>query len=112
MSAADVVSSSRNPADPAPPPRPAGLGRAAPLLEPTPRASPQSRVNGAVPQRQAQIAEDPMNGKAEGNDETCEKLQMIRVKFLHVAHRLGQSRRLDKNPLISLALSWFLERLE
>ncbi|KAF8369532.1 hypothetical protein HHK36_032453 [Tetracentron sinense] len=91
QSAADVVSSSGNSADPVPPPRPAGLGRAAPLLEPAPRASQQSRVNGAVPQRQAQIAEDPMNGEAEENDETREKLQMIRVKFLRLAHRLGQT---------------------
>ncbi|KAF8406583.1 hypothetical protein HHK36_008671 [Tetracentron sinense] len=88
---ADVVLSTGNSMDPAPPPRPAGLGRAAPLLEPAPRASQQSRVNAAIPQRQAHLVEDPTNGEAEENDETREKLQMIRVKFLRLAHRLGQT---------------------
>ncbi|KAI3861396.1 hypothetical protein MKW98_000348 [Papaver atlanticum] len=72
------------------PARPAGLGSAAPLLEPT-RAPQQSRVNGATPQRQAPLVEDPVNGEAEENDETREKLQNIRVKFLRLAHRLGQT---------------------
>ncbi|KAF6139183.1 hypothetical protein GIB67_007944 [Kingdonia uniflora] len=79
------------PSQPLPPSRPAGLGGAAPLLDPAPRASQQSRVNGAVPQRQAQLVEDNMNSEAEENDETREKLQMIRVKFLRLAHRLGQT---------------------
>ncbi|RZC44872.1 hypothetical protein C5167_037825 [Papaver somniferum] len=78
------------PADTVPPARPAGLGSAAPLLEPT-RAPQQSRVNGATPQRQAPLVEDPVNGEAEENDETREKLQNIRVKFLRLAHRLGQT---------------------
>lgn len=71
--------------------RPAGLGRAAPLLEPSPRVVQQPRVNGTVPQMQNQVIEDPTNGEAEENDETREKLQMIRVKFLRLAHRLGQT---------------------
>ncbi|KAM7482720.1 hypothetical protein LguiB_007303 [Lonicera macranthoides] len=79
-------------ATPAPTPaRPAGLGRAAPLLEPAPRVVQQSRVNGTVPQVQTQLVEDPTNGEADENDETREKLQMIRVKFLRLAHRLGQT---------------------
>ncbi|OVA19652.1 AIG1 [Macleaya cordata] len=76
--------------EPSPTRRPAGLGSAAPLLEPT-RAPQQPRVNGAVPQRQTQLVEDAVNGEAEENDETREKLQMIRVKFLRLAHRLGQT---------------------
>uniref|UniRef100_A0A5B7B2U9 AIG1-type G domain-containing protein n=1 Tax=Davidia involucrata TaxID=16924 RepID=A0A5B7B2U9_DAVIN len=73
------------------PARPAGLGRAAPLLEPAPRAVQQPRVNGTASQMQNQLIEDPTNGEAEENDETREKLQMIRVKFLRLAHRLGQT---------------------
>ncbi|KAL8027835.1 hypothetical protein ABFX02_14G122900 [Erythranthe guttata] len=73
------------------PARPAGLGRAAPLLEPTSRAVQQPRVNGAVSAAQNQLIEDPTNGESEEYDETREKLQMIRVKFLRLAHRLGQT---------------------
>lgn len=71
--------------------RPAGLGRVAPLLEPAPRAVQQPRVNGSVSPAQNQLVEDPTNGEAEETDETREKLQMIRVKFLRLAHRLGQT---------------------
>ncbi|XWS62665.1 hypothetical protein CRYUN_Cryun06bG0030300 [Craigia yunnanensis] len=74
-----------------PPSRPAGLGRAAPLLEPAPRVVQQPRVNDTVSQAQAQQIEDPASGEAEENDETREKLQLIRVKFLRLAHRLGQT---------------------
>ncbi|KAI9123880.1 hypothetical protein K1719_005180 [Acacia pycnantha] len=73
------------------PVRPAGLGRAAPLLEPAPRAVPQPRANGTVSGMQSQQSEDSSNVEAEENDETREKLQMIRVKFLRLAHRLGQT---------------------
>ncbi|XP_051132558.1 translocase of chloroplast 120, chloroplastic-like [Andrographis paniculata] len=69
---------------------PAGLGRA-PLLESASRVVQVPRVNGAVPASQNQIVEDPTNGDAEEYDETREKLQMIRVKFLRLAHRLGQT---------------------
>ncbi|XP_031272598.1 translocase of chloroplast 120, chloroplastic-like [Pistacia vera] len=87
---ASSTSSSTNP----PPNRlapPAGLGRAAPLLEPAPRVVQQPRVNGAVSHTQTQQIEDPSNGETEEYDETREKLQMIRVKFLRLAHRLGQT---------------------
>ncbi|KAL8553023.1 hypothetical protein ACS0TY_001632 [Phlomoides rotata] len=73
------------------PARPAGLGRAAPLLEPTSRVVQHPRVNGAVSATQNQLIEDPTNGEGEEYDETREKLQMIRVKFLRLAHRLGQT---------------------
>ncbi|KAL6213129.1 hypothetical protein ACLB2K_012576 [Fragaria x ananassa] len=84
--------SSGNSTNPTPlPARPAGLGRAAPLLEPAPRVVQQPRVNGTVSHVQNQQIEDPVNGEAEESDETREKLQMIRVKFLRLAHRLGQT---------------------
>jgi Toc86/159 family protein import component len=88
----ELASSPEKSANPAPPPaRPAGLGRAAPLLEPVPRVVQQARVNGNVSQMQTQQIEDPINGEAEEYDETREQLQMIRVKFLRLAHRLGQT---------------------
>lgn len=90
--AAGLSSSSVKSLNPASlPARPAGLGHAAPLLDPAPRAVQQPRANGTVSQMQTQLVEDPTNGEAEENDETREKLQMIRVKFLRLAHRLGQT---------------------
>ncbi|KAJ6836215.1 translocase of chloroplast 120, chloroplastic [Iris pallida] len=73
------------------PARPAGLGSSAPLLEPTPRAVPHPKVNGAVPQRAFQPLDDPTSDDPEENDETRKKLQDIRVKFLRLARRLGQT---------------------
>ncbi|KAL3814039.1 hypothetical protein ACJIZ3_015307 [Penstemon smallii] len=87
-SAASVPSTNITSAAPA---RPAGLGGAAPLLEPTSRVAQQPRVNGAISPTNNQLTEDNMNGEAEEYDETREKLQMIRVKFLRLAHRLGQT---------------------
>lgn len=72
-------------------PSPAGLGRAAPLLEPSSRVMAQTRVNGTGSLMHNQVNEESANGDAEENDETREKLQMIRVKFLRLAHRLGQT---------------------
>lgn len=78
--------------NPTPPPaRPAGLGRTAPLLETAPRVVQQPRANGASSHMQNQIVDDSANGEVEEMDETREKLQMIRVKFLRLAHRLGQT---------------------
>ncbi|KAG6792112.1 hypothetical protein POTOM_001255 [Populus tomentosa] len=73
------------------PPRPAGPGHTAPLLEPTPRATSQLRAIGTVSHMQSQQIEDPTNGESEEFDETRETLQLIRVKFLWLAFRLGQS---------------------
>ncbi|KAI3407245.1 AIG1-type G domain-containing protein [Psidium guajava] len=89
--AEEVASSGRSMNHASVPARPAGLGRAAPLLEPAPRVSQQPRVNGAVSHSQAQHIEEPANGESDDHDETREKLQMIRVKFLRLAHRLGQT---------------------
>ncbi|KAL1565845.1 translocase of chloroplast 120, chloroplastic-like protein [Salvia divinorum] len=87
-SATDTSSTNSNSATPA---RPAGLGRAAPLLEPSSRVVQQPRANGAASATQNQLVEDPTNGETEEYDETREKLQMIRVKFLRLARRLGQT---------------------
>lgn len=76
---------------PAATPSPAGLGRAAPLLEPSSRVVSQTRVNGTGSHMHNQVTEESANGDVEENDETREKLQMIRVKFLRLAHRLGQT---------------------
>lgn len=90
--APEVSPSEVKSANPTPTPaRPAGLGRVAPLLEPAHRVVQQPRVNGTSSQMQNQLTDDPTNGEAEENDETREKLQMIRVKFLRLAHRLGQT---------------------
>ncbi|KAL9258088.1 Translocase of chloroplast 132, chloroplastic-like protein [Drosera capensis] len=84
--------SSDKPASPVPPHvRPGELGRGAPLLESAPRTVQQRRSNGSVTQVQAQVVEEVLDGDAEDGDETREKLQMIRVKFLRLAHRLGQT---------------------
>ncbi|GAU22867.1 hypothetical protein TSUD_376770 [Trifolium subterraneum] len=71
--------------------RPAGLGAAAPLLEPAPRVVQQPRVNNTVSNVQSPKMEDSSTGEAEEYDETREKLQMIRVKFLRLAKRFGQT---------------------
>ncbi|XP_077231123.1 translocase of chloroplast 101, chloroplastic-like [Tasmannia lanceolata] len=86
-----VSSSGGQPMNPPPPTRPAGLGSFVPPLGPTPRALPSSRVNGTLQQRQPQPVEDSTNRETEEYDETREKLQMIRVKFLRLAYRLGQT---------------------
>lgn len=88
--AKEQATSSAKSTDPAPA-RPAGLGRAAPLLEPAPRAVQQPRVNGTASTAQNQQIEEPINGDSEEYGETREQLQMIRVKFLRLAHRLGQT---------------------
>ncbi|GLU02761.1 hypothetical protein SLE2022_199990 [Rubroshorea leprosula] len=88
---APLPSSSANSTSPAMPARPAGLGRAASLFEPASRVVQPPRVNGTVSHVQTQQIEEPANGEAEETDETREKLQMIRVKFLRLAHRLGQT---------------------
>ncbi|KAM0058957.1 putative small monomeric GTPase [Helianthus debilis subsp. tardiflorus] len=73
------------------PTRPAGLGRGAPLLEPAHRVV-QSQPNGNVnTSLQNQVVDEQTNGEPDENDDTREKLQMIRVKFLRLARRLGQT---------------------
>ncbi|CAL9223204.1 unnamed protein product [Arabidopsis halleri] len=90
VSSVSPTESRSNPAA-LPPARPAGLGRASPLLEPASRAPQQSRVNGNGSHNQSQQAEDSTTAETDEHDETREKLQLIRVKFLRLAHRLGQT---------------------
>ncbi|XP_071702047.1 translocase of chloroplast 120, chloroplastic-like [Rutidosis leptorrhynchoides] len=66
--------------------QPAGL----PRLEPAHRVV-QPQVNGDARPLQNQVSDEPSNGEPDENDETREKLQMIRVKFLRLARRLGQT---------------------
>ncbi|KAH9315529.1 hypothetical protein KI387_024156, partial [Taxus chinensis] len=73
------------------PVRPAGLGSSVPLLEPVSRVVQHSRANGTSASRASQVAEDQTSGEPGESNETREKLQMIRVKFLRLAHRLGQT---------------------
>ncbi|WOL09692.1 hypothetical protein Cni_G18445 [Canna indica] len=73
------------------PSRPAGLGTSAPLLEPSARSFQQSRTNGSAPPRVSQPTDEPTNDDGEENDEIREKLQMKRVEFLRLVHRLGQT---------------------
>ncbi|KAI3812156.1 hypothetical protein L1987_16862 [Smallanthus sonchifolius] len=72
------------------PTRPAGLGSGAPLLEPAHRVV-QSQLNGSASPLQNQVIDEPTNGEPDENDDTREKLQMIRVMFLRLARRLGQT---------------------
>ncbi|KAK8934976.1 hypothetical protein KSP39_PZI015071 [Platanthera zijinensis] len=71
--------------------RPAGLGTSVPLLESTSRSFQLSRANVSVPHQRTMISEDLVTDVMEESDEIREKLQMIRVKFVRVAYRLGQT---------------------
>ncbi|XP_058785708.1 translocase of chloroplast 120, chloroplastic-like [Vicia villosa] len=86
-----VSSSGKSVATSTPLVHPAGLGSAAPLLKPAPRVVQQSRANHNVSNTQSQKMEDSSTVEAEEYDETREKLQMIRVKFLRLASRFGQT---------------------
>ncbi|MCO5592142.1 hypothetical protein L7F22_046138 [Adiantum nelumboides] len=90
---ANDSASSLGGAGPSLPLRPAGLGRSVPSLEHAPRAVQRS---GGAPAstRQASVSNEENQSStdvSEGNEDAREKLQMIRVKFLRLAHRLGQS---------------------
>jgi len=78
-------------AGPSLPQRPVGRNRSATASEPTVRNPPRSNVANAS-QLSAPADENPSSGDGnDGSDETHEKLQNIRVKFLRLAHRLDQS---------------------
>lgn len=67
---------------------PAGLGSSASLPEPSFRPLQQSRGSTTLTNSQPSVV--PSEDEEE-SDETRMKLQMIRVKFLRLAHRLGQT---------------------
>lgn len=74
------------------PSRPAGLGSSSSLSQPPPRPVQQVRVNGPTSlDRGSQSATESAEDDGDGSDEIHEKLQMIRVKFLRLAHRFGQT---------------------
>lgn len=72
---------------------PAGLGSSVPLLDPIPRYIQHSRTNEPAFSRSSALVEDNQDNtdSADGYDETQEKLQSIRVKFLRLVKRLDQS---------------------
>nr|GEV52773.1 translocase of chloroplast 120, chloroplastic-like [Tanacetum cinerariifolium] len=63
-----------------------GVSLSTKSVAPTP-----SQANGNVSPPQNQVIDEPANGEAEENDKTREKLQMIQVKFLRLARRLGKT---------------------
>ncbi|XP_049935685.1 translocase of chloroplast 101, chloroplastic-like isoform X1 [Nymphaea colorata] len=79
------------------PPHPAGLGSGASLLQPASRTQQQAQANGT----RLPVTEETVNGETDEDSETREKLQMIRVKFLRLAHRLGQT---PHNPVVAQVL--------
>lgn len=83
------------------PSRPAGLGASTSLSQPSARPVQQTRANGpvAVDRETRQDVESPEDG--DENDEIREKLQMIRVKFLRLANRFGQT---PNNMVVSQVL--------
>lgn len=72
---------------------PAGLGSSVPLLDSIPRYLQHSRTNEPAFSRSSALVEDNQDNtdSADGYDETQEKLQTIRVKFLRLVKRLDQS---------------------
>ncbi|MCO5570713.1 hypothetical protein L7F22_024441 [Adiantum nelumboides] len=70
--------------------RPFGLGRSKPSLEHAPRAVQHSNEVSA-PSPSMERGESGANGElSQGNHDAHEKLQGIRIRFLRLAHRLGQ----------------------
>ncbi|KAI5063788.1 hypothetical protein GOP47_0020458 [Adiantum capillus-veneris] len=70
--------------------RPVGLGRSKPSLEHAPRAI-QHSDGVPAPSSSMDREESGANGDlSQGNQDAREKLQGIRIKFLRLAHRLGQ----------------------
>ncbi|KAL6642738.1 hypothetical protein ACP70R_020919 [Stipagrostis hirtigluma subsp. patula] len=84
------------------PSRPAGLGSSPSLSQAPARSVQQVRFNGPVAvDRGSQQATESAGDDGDENDEIHEKLQMIRVKFLRLAHRFGQT---SHNMVVSQVL--------
>ncbi|KAL6906436.1 hypothetical protein ACP4OV_004037 [Aristida adscensionis] len=82
--------------------RPAGLGSSPSLSQPPARSVQRVRANGPVAvDRGNQQATESAGDDGDENDEIHEKLQMIRVKFLRLAHRFGQT---SHNMVVSQVL--------
>ncbi|CAM6091765.1 unnamed protein product [Calypogeia fissa] len=82
---------SAGPSLPARPTRP--VRSSLPSLEPAPRApqQPRSSERATIPSSSSATESQANDEPADGNEETREKLQSIRIKFLRLALRLGQS---------------------
>ncbi|XP_062201401.1 translocase of chloroplast 101, chloroplastic-like [Phragmites australis] len=84
------------------PSRPAGLGSSSSLSQPSARPVQQVRANGPAPvDRGSQQVTESAEDDGDENDDIHEKLQMIRVKFLRLAHRFGQTHH---NMVVSQVL--------
>jgi hypothetical protein len=96
----------RKPAGSHAPPRPAGLGSGS-LPDPSSTRSVQHVPNGrtVAPQRQSQPSDDAITDEVGEHDEIREKLQNIRVKFLRLVYRLGQT---PHNTVVAQVLLPFL----
>ncbi|CAN6481356.1 unnamed protein product [Victoria cruziana] len=94
-------SSSGGPSDSLRTAHPAGLGSGSSLLQPASRNQQQPQANGTATSTRLQVTEETVNGETDEDSDTREKLQMIRVKFLRLAHRLGQT---PHNPVVAQVL--------
>jgi Toc86/159 family protein import component len=82
--------------------RPAGLGSSSSLSQPPVRSVQQVRANRpSAVDRGTQEATESAEDDRDENDEIHEKLQMIRVKFLRLADRFGQT---SHNMVVSQVL--------
>ncbi|CAM6122427.1 unnamed protein product [Calypogeia fissa] len=91
VTAAAPSSGSAGPSLPARPTRP--VRSSLPSLEPAARTAPHPRTSERATVRTSSSANETQanDDPADGNEETREKLQSIRIKFLRLALRLGQS---------------------
>ncbi|KAG8083883.1 hypothetical protein GUJ93_ZPchr0010g10347 [Zizania palustris] len=71
--------------------RPTGLGASTSLLQPPARPVQQSRANSPVSVDRETRQDIESSEDGDENDDIREKLQMIRVKFLRLANRFGQT---------------------
>uniref|UniRef100_A0ACD5U4C2 Uncharacterized protein n=2 Tax=Avena sativa TaxID=4498 RepID=A0ACD5U4C2_AVESA len=82
--------------------RPAGLGSSTNLLQPPARPVQQIHANGPVTvDRDARQDTESSGDDGDENDDIREKLQTIRVKFLRLANRFGQT---SHNMVVSQVL--------
>jgi Toc86/159 family protein import component len=96
------ISASSHSSGPSLPSRPAGLGSSSLLSQPPARPVQQVHANGpANLDRGSQQATESAEDDGDEDDEIHQKLQMIRVKFLRLALRFGQTH---ENMVVSQVL--------
>ncbi|KAF0928611.1 hypothetical protein E2562_006052 [Oryza meyeriana var. granulata] len=86
-----ISAAARRSNGPSLPARPAGLGASTSLSQPPARPVQQTHANGPVAADREAQQDIESSGDGDENDEIREKLQMIRVKFLRLANRFGQT---------------------